>query len=76
MKESQGQILALAFKSQSFKYFKLSPLRSEAEGVHHRKVQRFGGGLVFKAHGLVYHWTLGMRVMKKKKRRGSDPRVS
>ena len=28
-------------------------------------VQWFRGGLVFKAHNLVYHSTLGLRVMKK-----------
>ena len=32
-------------------------------------MQRFRGGLVFKAHEPVYHSTLGLRVMKKKKRR-------
>jgi hypothetical protein len=31
-------------------------------------VRRFQGGLVFKAHRLVYHSTLGSRVIKKKKR--------
>ena len=31
-------------------------------------VQRFRGGLVFKAHGLLYHSTLGLRVIKKKKK--------
>jgi len=31
-------------------------------------VQRFRGGLVFKAHRLLYHPTLGLRVMKKKKK--------
>ena len=30
-------------------------------------VQRFRGGLVFKAHRLLYHSTLGYRVIKKKK---------
>jgi len=30
-------------------------------------MQRFRGGLVFKAHRLVYHSTLGLRVIKKKK---------
>jgi len=30
-------------------------------------VKRFRGGLVFKAHRLVYHSTLGWRVIKKKK---------
>jgi len=31
-------------------------------------MQRFRGGLVFKAHRLVYHSTLGVRVIKKKKK--------
>ena len=30
-------------------------------------VQQYRGGLVFKAHRLVYHSTLGLRVIKKKK---------
>ena len=29
-------------------------------------MKRFRGGLVFKAHRLVYHSTLGSRVIKKK----------
>ena len=32
-----------------------------------RNVKRFRGGLVFKAHRLLYHSTLGVRVIKKKK---------
>ena len=32
-----------------------------------RNVKRFRGGLVFKAHRLVYHSTLSWRVIKKKK---------
>jgi len=32
-------------------------------------VQRFRGGLVFKAHSLLYHSTLGLRVIKKKKKK-------
>jgi len=32
-------------------------------------VKRFRGGLVFKAHRLLYHSTLGLRVIKNKKRR-------
>ena len=31
-------------------------------------LKRFRGGLVFKAHRLVYHFTLGLRVIKKKKK--------
>ena len=34
--------------------------------VHRRNVKRFRGGLVFKAHILVYHATLGLRVIMKK----------
>jgi len=33
----------------------------------YRNVQRFRGGLVFKAHRRLYHSTLGLRVIKKKK---------
>ena len=48
----------------------------------HRNVQRFRGGLVLKAHRLLYHSTLGLRVVTKKKRkkkrkkgRGAVPRI-
>jgi len=34
-----------------------------------RNVTRFRGGLVFKAHRLLYHSTLGSRVIKKKKKK-------
>ena len=34
----------------------------------HRNVQRFRGGLVCKAHRLLYHSTLGLRVITKKKK--------
>ena len=32
-----------------------------------RNVKRFRGGLIFKAHRLLYHSTPGLRVIKKKK---------
>ena len=32
-----------------------------------RNAKRFRGGLVFKAHRLLHHSTLGLRVKKKKK---------
>jgi len=32
-------------------------------------VKRFRGGLVVKAHRLLYHSTLGLRVIKKRRRR-------
>ena len=34
-----------------------------------RTVKRFRGGLVFEAHGLLYHSTLSSRVIKKKKKK-------
>ena len=34
----------------------------------HINVQRFRGGLVFKAHRRLYHSTLDLRVIKKKKK--------
>jgi len=37
-------------------------------GLLYKNVQRFRGGLVFKAHRLVYHSTLGSRVIIKKKK--------
>ena len=33
-------------------------------------MKRFQGGLVLKVHRLLYHSTLGLRVIKKKKRVG------
>ena len=38
-----------------------------------RNVKRFRGGLVFKAHRLVHHSTLGSRVAKKKKIQQNQP---
>ena len=39
---------------------------SISEQLLHRNGQRFRGGLVFKAHRLLYHSSLGVRVKKKK----------
>ena len=38
-------------------------------------MQRFRGGLVFKVHRLLYHSTLDLRVIKKKKRDLDDAGV-
>jgi len=43
---------------------------SRMERLLHRNVNRFRGGLVFKAYRLVYHPTLGLRVMQKKRKDG------
>ena len=32
-------------------------------------LQRFRGGLVFKAHGPLYHSTVGLRIIIKKKKK-------
>ena len=37
------------------------------EQLLRRNVKRFRGGLVFKAHRLLYHSTLGLRVIKKRR---------
>ena len=42
--------------------------RMAASQQLYRNVQRFRGGLVCKAHRLVHHSTLGLRVIKQKKR--------
>jgi len=39
-----------------------------SEQLLRRNVKRFRGGLVFEAHRLFYHSTLGLRVTTKKKR--------
>ena len=41
----------------------------QARNLRVRKVERFQGGLVFKAHKLLYHSTLRSRVIKKKKKK-------
>jgi len=47
--------------------FRLMTWRGIPEQKLYRNVQRFRGGLVFKALRLLYHSTLGLRVIKKKK---------
>ena len=42
--------------------------RTPVEQLLYRNVKRFQGGLVFKAHRLLYHSTLGLRVIKKTKK--------
>ena len=42
--------------------------------IKRRKKKRFRGGLVFKVHRLLYHSTGGLRVIKKKKKKGRRSR--
>jgi hypothetical protein len=39
------------------------------EELRYRNVKRFQGGLEFKAHGLLSHSTLGLRVFKTRKKK-------
>ena len=36
-------------------------------------MQRFRGGLVFEAHRLLHHSTLGLRVIKKRREERTEP---
>ena len=42
-------------------------LSTRAAQILRRNVRRFRGGLVFEAHRLVHHSTLGLIIIKKKK---------
>jgi len=44
---------------------KLASEKTSGEDSPFRNVQRFRGGLVFEAQRLLYHSTLGLRVIKK-----------
>ena len=50
-----------------------SASRTHGYALRRRNVQRFRGGLVFEAHRLVYHSTLGVRAIEKKKRHTVAP---
>ena len=49
---------------------------SSVWGLGHRNVQQFRGGLVFQDHRLLHHLSLGLGVIKKKKRVWVSDRVS
>ena len=46
----------------------LSLIQLQWRNLIHKNVERFRGGLVFKADRLVYHSILGLRIIKKKRR--------
>jgi len=60
-------------------WYTICPFQGGATLVIARQgTQRFRGGLVLKAHILLYHSTLGLRVIKKKKNsthQGADIKV-
>ena len=49
---------------------KATAARLFQEQLLYRNVKRFRGRHVFKAQRLLYHSTLGLRVIKKKKKKG------
>jgi len=51
------------------RFLQLLPANIQSQLLR-RNVKRFRGGLVFKAHRLVYHSTLGLRLIKKNKKTG------
>ena len=53
--------------------FKLCFVKHLPEQLLYRNGKRFRGGLVFKAHIWLYHFTLGSRVIKKKKKHAPLP---
>ena len=57
---------SIAYRRAYGLFFCKPPFRSTA--VADKFSNRFRGGFVFKAHRLVYHSTLGLSVIKKKKR--------
>jgi len=62
-------------KPRKYNHLGLVDLRTRqtpGQWLQRRNVQRFRGGLVFKAHRLLYHSTLGLRVIKKKKKMPSQ----
>jgi len=68
-----------ALSDESARWYRGPATRAVAEAAKAvsddsaRYVKRFRGGLVFKARRLVYHSTLGLRVMKKtNKNEGRD----
>ena len=61
--EEEENITELSEKGLSFSW-----TRSVEVQLLRRDVQRFRDGLVCKAHRLVYHSTLGWRVIKKKEK--------
>ena len=58
-------------RSMPTRELSVNPSPSDAELVH-LSVKRFREGLVFKARRLLYHSTLGLRVIKRESRGGGD----
>ena len=69
-----GSLLSLSCRAQSFQENSLNlahgleAVCSVVRLVPEENVKRFRGGPVFKAHRLLHHSTLGVRVIEKKKR--------
>ena len=67
------------FKSQvniRFHFQRRHRAWAAAPAAAERSVKRLRGGLVFKAHRLLYHSTLVLRVIKKKKKKSEEGTTS
>ena len=67
-----GPGLGFGFRVLGFRVWGLG-LTSRPSAASIGNVKRFRGGLVFKAHRLLYHSTLGLRVIKRKRIGGDLP---
>ena len=65
--QTRRQKLMAKYRPKDFKSDDEVPFypRGLPEQPLSKTVKRFRGGLVFKAHRLLYHSTLGLRVIKK-----------
>ena len=68
----RSRVTKIAPDSQEMKTPGLTVFPGNEEAGFDRTVERFRGGLALKAHRLVYHSTLGSRVIKKKKRKNRE----
>ena len=69
MQEVKRQVTSLSEHAREAQHVRSRPSsRSIQDQLHSRIVKRFRGGLVFKAHRLLCHSTLGSKVIKKKRR--------
>ena len=68
--------LSSAARRQSLGLRDFTRLSAVRSNFRKTTLQRFRGGLVFKAQGFLYHSTLGLKVIKKKRRKKRQETVS
>ena len=78
MKDDEGEgaavhsLMAVVRERRYLEEIDLSGSKVSIQEVLRRNVKRFRGGLVLKAHRLVYHSRLSSRVKKKKKQKKKE----